>query len=62
LPDVQDYEEAYQEVGQVLMAGKSKKPGNAYALPKPKQRVPKAKMTYNKRLLSKMRTRLKKTP
>lgn len=44
------------------MAGKSKKPGNAYALPKPKQRVPKAKMTYNKRLVSKMRTRLKKTP
>ena len=44
------------------MAGKPKKPGNAYALLKPKLRVPKAKMTYNKRLMSKMRTRLKKTP
>lgn len=42
------------------MAGKPKKTGNAYAMPKPKKRVPKAKMTFNKRLLSKMRTRLKK--
>lgn len=44
------------------MAGKPKNTGNAYALPKPKKRVPKQKMTYNKRLLSKMKTRLKKQP
>lgn len=42
------------------MAGKPTKLGNAFSLPKPKKRVPKAKMTYNKRLLSKMKTRLKK--
>lgn len=41
------------------MAGKPKTTGNAYALPKPKKRVPKPKMTYNKRLMSKMRIRLK---
>lgn len=44
------------------MAGKPTKPGNAYAVMKAKKRVPKPKMGYNKRLLSKMRTRLKKQP
>lgn len=44
------------------MAGKPRKNGNAYAPMIPKARVPKPKMTYNKRLLSKMKTRLKKTP
>ena len=44
------------------MAGKPKNTGNAFSMPKPKKRVPKPKMSYNKRLLSKMRTRLKKLP
>ena len=44
------------------MAGKPKSTGNAFAPMKAKKRVPKPKMSYNKRLLSKMRTRLKKQP
>lgn len=44
------------------MAGKPKNTGNAFRPMTPKKRVPKGKMTYNKRLLSKMRTRLKKSP
>jgi hypothetical protein len=43
------------------MAGKVK-PGNAFSVMKAKKRVPKPKMTLNKRLLSKMRTRLKNSP
>lgn len=44
------------------MAGKSKKPGNAFAPLKAKKRVPKPKMSYNKRLMSKMRVRFKSQP
>ena len=44
------------------MAGKPKKPGNAFMIMKAKKRVPKQKMTYNTRLMSKMRTRLKNSP
>lgn len=44
------------------MAGKPRGGGNAYSMPKPKKRVPKQKMSYNKRLLSKMRVRLKNSP
>ena len=36
--------------------------GNAYRVLTPRKRVPKQKMTYNKRLLSKMRTRLQRSP
>lgn len=42
--------------------GRPVKPGNAYTMPKPKKRAPKQKMTWNKRTLSKMRTRLKAPP
>jgi hypothetical protein len=44
------------------MAGKPTKPGNAFKVLTPKKRVPKAKMSFNKRLLSKMHTRLKNSP
>ena len=44
------------------MAGKPRKNGNAFAMPQPKLRVPKQKMSYNKRLLSKMKTRLSSPP
>lgn len=44
------------------MAGKPKSGGNAYKMPTAKKRVPKQKMTLNKRTLSKMRTRLKTSP
>lgn len=40
----------------------SKKIGQAYKNITPKKRVPKLKMTYNKRLMSKMRVRLKTSP
>lgn len=46
----------------IKMAGKPTKSGNAFRPMKAKKRVPKPKMSYNKRLLSKMRTRLKKPP
>jgi len=41
------------------MAGKPKGDGNAFAMPKPKKRVPKRKMTANAKRLSMMRKRLK---
>ena len=44
------------------MAGKPTKPGNAFRVMVAKKRVPKPKMSYNKRLMSKMRTRLKNSP
>lgn len=44
------------------MAGKPSKTGNAFKMPTPKLRVPKIKASYNKRLLSKMKTRLKSPP
>jgi hypothetical protein len=42
------------------MAGKSKKPGNAYKVLKPKKTIGKPKMTPMKRTVSKMFTRLRK--
>lgn len=42
------------------MAGKSKKPGNAYSMPKPKKRSPTPKSTANKRTVSYMKKRLSK--
>lgn len=44
------------------MAGKPRGNGNAFKPLKAKKRVPKPKMTFNKRLLSKMRTRLQRSP
>lgn len=42
------------------MAGKPKKTGNAYSMPKPKKRSPSPKATANKRMLSFMKKRLSK--
>ncbi len=39
-----------------------KKPGNAYAMGKPKLRVPKQKATVNKRTLSMMKKKIKTNP
>ncbi len=44
------------------MSGKAKPSGNPHQMPKPMKRAPKVKMTYNKRLMSMMKNRLKRFP